>query len=204
MVAQLDDMPAASMQHTWPMGQSAVAAHPRATPLPPALQVDADSQVNANPVPPSPGVTQHTFVAVLHGVAPHATDPPLDPPLLLPLDPPLEPPLEPPLDEPPSVPPLEPPLPPPLLLDAPLLEVLPPLDPPLLEPVAPLLLPLSLPPPSLPPPPPEPVPVLLEPPHAIAATVPAIATVVHKLFFIPSLLPTPPSYLHRTGIRHAR
>jgi hypothetical protein len=143
------ELPALFRQHTWPIGQFAVAAHCRATPLPPALQLAAASQVKVNPDPPSPpAVTQHTCVAVLHDALPHARVPPPEPP---------SPPLELPLldDDPPSGwLPLELPLPL-LLLDAPLLEVLPPLEPPLLDPLAPLLLPLPLLAPSaLPPSPP--------------------------------------------------
>jgi hypothetical protein len=165
--AQIAEWPAGLRQQTWPMVQSAVAAQLRPTPMQPA----PCWQLKSNPVLPSPGVTQHTCIVVLHELVPQVSAP-LDPPSLGP--PSIRPPsLEPPLldDAVPLLLPLE--------LDPPLLEVLPPLLP-LLDDAVPLLLPL---PPSPPPPPLVPEELL----HWMAARLTPTRT-VHTLLFIAGLL----------------
>jgi hypothetical protein len=150
------------------------------------VQLAVASQVKSKPAPPSPGVTQHTFVDVSQVPVPHVMptpEPPSPPsPPLLDDDPPSPPsgwPPSgwPPSGWPPSALPLELPLELPLLLDAPLLEVLPPLE-------LPLLLPLAL--LSSPPSPPWLLP-LLELPHATAA-VPTASSTQNRPLFIASLL----------------
>jgi hypothetical protein len=180
ITAHIAERPEASRQQTWPVVQSAVAAHFSAI-SPPAMQGAPCSHFKSNPVPPSPGATQHTCVVVLQELVPQVS-PPLEPPLLLPLDPPLLLPLDAPL-----LLPLDPPLLLPLELDPPLLEVLPLLLPPL-DDAVPLLLPLLLPPSPLPPSPSPPPPLVPEePPHA-TATRPVPIRIVQALLFMRSIL----------------
>lgn len=182
--AQTEALPPALRQQTWPIMQSAVAAHFSATPMQPPPR-----QLKSNAEAASPGVTQHTC-AIMHELVPHAR-PPLDPPSFVPPSP-----------EPPSFDPPSPALPLllPLLDDAvPLLLPLE-LEPPLLDDAVPLLLPLlpllllllsSLPPsPAFPPPLPE------ELPHAMPAR-PKPTNTANKLFFMTSLLPVHSVHFNR-------